>query len=241
MFPLTLTEALALGAGLVITLLYNDYLAATLFTLEGLKDLWLISMLLMIALWANQAQLHMLLRLYRQATRDPLTGLLNRRMMVERVDQLLNKNGAATQPISLMMLDLDRFKRINDQYGHLTGDRVLQAFSRIMKEELRSSDITTRYGGEEFAAILPGSSLEHATQAAERIRARCEQAWVSSKENEPVRFTVSIGVGSLQPAEAFNDALHRVDNSLYDAKKSGRNTVVRAVSPAQATPPDSGP
>ncbi|MDX1397449.1 MAG: GGDEF domain-containing protein [Oceanospirillum sp.] len=228
-FPLTIMEATILGAGLIVTLLYNDFFAGTLFTLDGFKDLWLISTLLVIALWANQAQLHMLLRLYRQATRDPLTGLLNRRIMMERVKELTRIWSKTEKPaVSVMMLDLDRFKRINDTHGHLTGDRVLQAFSQIMKDELRNSDILTRYGGEEFAAILPGTSVENALKAAERIRMRCEQSWVTSKDNEPVRFTVSIGVGELAQDEEFNDALHRVDNSLYEAKKTGRNKVVQS-------------
>lgn len=229
-FPLTIMEAAVLGTGLIITLLYNDFFAGTLFSLEGFKDLWLISTLLVIALWANQAQLHMLLRLYRQATRDPLTGLLNRRIMMERVNELMRHWDKEEQPpVSLMMLDLDRFKRINDTHGHLTGDQVLQAFSQIMKDELRNTDILTRYGGEEFAAILPGTTLDNAIKAAERIRMRCEQSWVTSKENEPVRFTTSIGVGELRANEAFSEALHRVDNSLYEAKKTGRNKVVQSI------------
>lgn len=228
-FPLTILEASILGGGLIFTLLYNDFFAGSLFSLEGFKDLWLISTLLVIALWANQAQLHMLLRLYRQATRDPLTGLLNRRIMLERVEELSSKlEKEPPLKVSLLMLDLDRFKRINDTHGHLTGDRVLKAFSQIMKDELRNSDILTRYGGEEFAAILPDSGIDNALKAAERIRMRCEQSWVTSKQNEPVHFTVSIGVGELKPGESFNQILHRVDNSLYEAKKTGRNKVVQA-------------
>ncbi|SEG26390.1 GGDEF domain-containing protein [Oceanospirillum linum] len=228
-FPLTLIEASVLGTGLIAALLCNDFFYGTLFTLSGFKDLWLISILLVIALWANQAQLHMLLRLYRQATRDPLTGLLNRRVMMERMKEMSKTWSKSEQPVvSVLMLDLDRFKRINDTYGHLTGDQVLQAFSQIMKDELRSTDILTRYGGEEFTAILPGSDMENASHAAERIRMHCEQSWVASTDNEPVRFTVSIGVGELKPGETFNDALHRVDNSLYEAKKTGRNKVVQA-------------
>ncbi len=228
-FPLTLIEASILGMGLIAALLCNDFFYNALFTLEGFKDLWLISILLVIALWANQAQLHMLLRLYRQATRDPLTGLLNRRVMMERIKEMSKTWNKSEQPVvSILMLDLDRFKRINDTYGHLTGDQVLQAFSQIMKDELRSTDILTRYGGEEFTAILPGSDMESAIHAAERIRVHCEQSWVASTDNEPVRFTVSIGVGELKPGEAFNDTLNRVDNSLYEAKKTGRNKVVQA-------------
>lgn len=229
-FPLTIMEAAALGGGLIATLMYNDYYSATLFTLDGFKDLWLISTLLIIALWANQAQLHMLLRLYRQATRDPLTGLLNRRVMTERLKELTQHWNSSSKkpPVCVLMLDLDRFKRINDTYGHLTGDKVLQAFSQIMKEELRSSDILTRYGGEEFAAVLPGTNLDNAVKAAERIRLRCEQSWVTSKENEPVHFTTSVGVGQLKDSEEINELLHRVDNSLYEAKKSGRNKVIQS-------------
>lgn len=229
-FPLTILESVVLGICLIITLLYNDFFAGTLFSLDGFKDLWLISTLLVIALWANQAQLHMLLRLYRQATRDPLTGLLNRRVMMERLNELTEhwENQAERPPVSVLMLDLDRFKRINDTHGHLTGDKVLQSFSQIMREELRSSDILTRYGGEEFAAILPGTTIENAMKAAERIRARCEQAWVTSKDNEPVRFTTSIGAGELKVGEDVSEVLQRVDNSLYEAKKTGRNKVIQA-------------
>ncbi len=229
-FPLTILEAVVLGIGLIITLVYNDFYAGVLFSLEGFKDLWLISILLIIALWANQAQLHMLLRLYRQATRDPLTGLLNRRVMMERLNELTQRwnSNQKRPPVSVLMLDLDRFKRINDTHGHLTGDKVLKAFSQIMKEELRSSDILTRYGGEEFAAILPGTTLDHAVKAAERIRLRSEQAWVTSKDNEPVRFTTSVGVGQLKTDEKIDEVLHRVDNSLYEAKKTGRNKVIQS-------------
>ncbi|OPX56145.1 hypothetical protein BTE48_05710 [Oceanospirillum multiglobuliferum] len=229
-FPLTILESVVLGACLILTLLYNDFFAGTLFSLEGFKDLWLISTLLIIALWANQAQLHMLLRLYRQATRDPLTGLLNRRVMMERLSELTEhwESNSTRPPVSVLMLDLDRFKRINDTHGHLTGDKVLQSFSQIMKEELRNSDILTRYGGEEFAAILPGTTIDNAMKAAERIRARCEQAWVTSKDNEPVRFTTSIGAGELKVGEDVSEVLQRVDNSLYEAKKTGRNKVIQA-------------
>ena len=92
-----------------------------------LTELWLMLLLAGIALWAQMTQLHMLLSLYRQATRDPLTGLYNRRAFMERMDEEINRSQRYQRPLSVLMFDLDRFKRINDNYGHLTGDRVLTA------------------------------------------------------------------------------------------------------------------
>ncbi|SEI71674.1 diguanylate cyclase (GGDEF) domain-containing protein [Allopseudospirillum japonicum] len=227
-FPLTSMESISIGIPLIAIMILADWFQGNLFTPVGFHDLWQISVLMIIAIWANQSQLHMLLRLYRQATHDPLTGLLNRGVLMERLHTLSkeSQNAKKPLPISIMIMDLDRFKRINDTHGHLIGDQVLKTFAKILHAELRTTDVVARYGGEEFVVVLPGTPKEDAVQVAERIRVHCEQCWVSNLNNEPVPFTTSIGVGEVNLQESIESALQRIDNRLYEAKNKGRNCVV---------------
>lgn len=120
------------------------------------------------------------------------------------------------------MMDLDHFKKINDTQGHRTGDEVLQAVSRVMKGCVRSSDVMGRYGGEEFLAILPETSLEKARVAGEKIRHSVEALKVG---NPPLHITVSVGVAGIEPNETYDSILSRADALLYAAKRGGRNQI----------------
>jgi diguanylate cyclase (GGDEF)-like protein len=147
---------------------------------------------------------------------DPLTGVCNRRAFDESLENLLVAHQDVDLPLSIAMLDLDRFKRINDAQGHLAGDRVLQDLAGLLKAGLREGDVLGRFGGEEFVVLMPRTPLRSACQLAERMRARVE---------ENLATTVSIGVAATMSAETAPGLLSRADAALYTAKKEGRNCV----------------
>lgn len=158
------------------------------------------------------------------ATIDSLTGLLNRRAFFERTDSLRMLAARLRKPVTLMMLDIDHFKHLNDRFGHACGDQALCAFSETASGTLREHDIMGRLGGEEFAVLLPGTDMAGALQAAERLRAAVE-ARVVPNEGSPFTMTVSIGVVLVDPDEHINAALARADRALYAAKSAGRNRI----------------
>lgn len=154
------------------------------------------------------------------ATRDSLTNTLTRRYMDEACAAELERSRRSGQPIAFLMMDLDHFKAINDTHGHQVGDRVLVEFAAKVQRQLRKSDLLGRFGGEEFALVLPNTSREAALQVAERIRAACVP-----KAGE-VGCTVSIGLTlGLPENDTLDKLLARADAALYQAKNTGRNRV----------------
>lgn len=147
---------------------------------------------------------------------DPLTGVANRRAFDDALSQLLAAHESDELPLSIAMLDLDHFKRINDEQGHLTGDRVLQDLTQLLKALLREGDVLARYGGEEFVILLPHTPLRTARNLAERARARIE---------EKLPTTISIGIAATMPTESATSFISRADAALYTAKREGRNCV----------------
>ncbi len=164
--------------------------------------------------------------LSRQATHDPLTGLFNRRYL----DQILYGEIAHARQsgslVGIVMADVDRFKQINDRYGHKAGDLILQALGGVMKNCVRSADIVCRYGGEEFVIVMPGASEPTVSRCAEEIRAKFEQT-STSFENEALKATISLGA-AIFPLHGSNvdDVFINADRAMYQAKQSGRNRVV---------------
>lgn len=167
-------------------------------------------------------------QLHNQAKTDQLTGLLNRRAFMERAAQEIAISHRYTHPLAVLMIDIDHFKRVNDQYGHDAGDIVLTAMARAGNGVLRKSDVFARIGGEEFAVLLPMTGEKEAFILAERLRetidkGRFKMDW---KKYDPIPFSVSIGVALLEADDAvIDDALKRADNALYTAKNTGRNRV----------------
>ncbi|AZF50611.1 GGDEF domain protein [Pseudomonas sp. R4-34-07] len=158
---------------------------------------------------------------------DPLTGLPNRAAWSERLDQEVNAWHQRGNSLSLAMLDLDHFKRINDGYGHLAGDRVLKIIASVLRKRLRPTDFIARFGGEEFVLLMPDSALADALAVGEGLRAAIEACPFHFK-GVPVTITVSMGVAQFQPGERSDLALKRADEALYRAKAAGRNQVQAA-------------
>jgi len=225
-FPLSILEAL----GYAFLLLMVEY-ATQLFRgsaggVDAINSLWLLAVLGLIAGWAAVNQLNMLLGLYRQATRDPLTGLANRRQAMDQLNGDIKLMREQNKPLSVLLFDLDKFKSFNDTYGHAAGDIVLQRFAKVMRKSARKRlDLVCRYGGEEFLMVLPGLDTEQAVEVAERVRLGCHDEQVKTPNGERIGFTTSIGVASLTSEDDIDTLLQRSDEALYSAKDTGRDKV----------------
>jgi diguanylate cyclase (GGDEF)-like protein len=159
--------------------------------------------------------------LRRAVTVDPLSGLFNRRYFEDRLRAETERSRRQGQSLALLMVDVDDFKRINDTFGHIEGDRALQDVAELLRRGVRIFDVCARFGGEEFAIVMPGAGADMAVQVAERIRRRVEEQ--SRHGARPI--TVSIGVGMLQQDEGMEDLVERADRALITAKRSGKNRV----------------
>ncbi|MEN3363199.1 MAG: diguanylate cyclase [Burkholderiales bacterium] len=158
------------------------------------------------------------------AQRDPLLGCYNRRYLIAALEEQKRLSDETGAPLCLAVIDLDNFKRINDDIGHLAGDEVLRTFARIAQENVRQGDVLGRYGGEEFVLILPQTPLLPALNTAERIREQVEHhCWQGKLQH---RVTVSIGLTQYIPGESVLDLFSRTDTAMYLAKRGGRNQVV---------------
>jgi diguanylate cyclase len=163
-----------------------------------------------------------------RAKTDTLTGLPNRRALEEFFRKAQLAALEQDDPVSALLLDIDHFKRFNDEFGHGVGDQVLRLMAKVLRERVRDIDLPARYGGEELIVILPSAGLATATAVAERIRravAECHLSRRSTGEALP-GITISIGVAQFQGGESMADLIERCDRALYQAKKSGRNRVV---------------
>jgi diguanylate cyclase (GGDEF)-like protein len=156
------------------------------------------------------------------AVTDALTGLGNRRWMKDMFERELKRLQRNKIPCCVMMLDIDYFKHFNDQYGHIAGDRVLAGVAQALRDHLRPTDLIVRFGGDEFAAMLPGISLEQAHRTSERLLAHLRTL---SPGSLPVPITVSIGTAEVLPEDEVDTLLHRADRAMYNAKSAGRNRV----------------
>lgn len=225
LLPLTLIESVVLqllvGATVIVTHLWLGEL-----TDRGVLGLlWVLLLFIGFALLAQAIQLRLLLLIHRQATRDSLTGLFNRGALLRHAALVLDDGKARGMSYAVLMIDLDRFKQINDTYGHLGGDNVLRAVASVLAREVAPSWLPGRFGGEEFILLMGNTTLAQAMQQAERLRVAIAGLSVDT-EAGPLTVTTSIGVAEGQPGEALEHVVRRADQALYSAKEKGRNLVV---------------
>jgi diguanylate cyclase (GGDEF)-like protein len=161
---------------------------------------------------------------------DPLTSLFNRRYFETRIDEEIQRARRYGLDLALLVIDADNFKALNDVLGHVVGDRVLRAMSDTLRRSVRAFDVCTRFGGEEFAILMPGSPATSALQSAERIRQRIEQyRFDPLLVPEEMHPTISVGVAVLTGESSAQDLIARADRALYAAKAAGKNCVRMAI------------
>lgn len=164
--------------------------------------------------------------LQRLATTDMLTGMANRRAFLECAESVYERSRSSSEPLTLLMLDVDHFKFINDRYGHLEGDRALMAFAQAVKNPLRTGDVVGRLGGEEFGVLLPQTRLAEGLEVAKRIVQSIRALQLSDESGHVYDITASLGVSTLRPSDrSLRDILDRADQALYQAKHQGRNRI----------------
>lgn len=162
--------------------------------------------------------------IYQMTIIDGLTTVYNKRYLLETLDREIPRAKRYKRPLSVIMFDIDFFKKINDTFGHLAGDHVLKEIAQLVKSRVRPDDTVARYGGEEFTAILPETTLEGAQKIAEDLRQRVQER-VFNFEGEDIRVTISMGAAQLEGDENTSALLRLADEKLYRAKKTGRNQV----------------
>lgn len=164
---------------------------------------------------------------------DPLTGLGNRKYFDRSLKAAVASAQETSEPLSLLMFDIDYFKSFNDSYGHLTGDQVLRLVGMSLKQSIKGQDITARYGGEEFAVVLPNTALRQALTVADHIRRAVMSKELKKKSTGEIlgRVTISVGVSMLKPGDDMDSLIERADACLYAAKRAGRNRVICEADP----------
>jgi len=166
-----------------------------------------------------------------QSIRDPLTGLFNRRFLQESLEREWQRAKRKNLPLSVVILDLDRFKRFNDVFGHDAGDAILRSMAELFRKHYRREDVVCRYGGEEFAIILPESSARDAAKRSEELRLAAKKLQVLHKGKPLDAVTLSIGVAAYpEHASTVEELLRIADACLYKSKSAGRNRVTTASS-----------
>jgi two-component system cell cycle response regulator len=177
----------------------------------------------------DNARLHSIVE--RQALVDGLTGLANRRQGEDALGAELARVARFGGSLAVVVADLDSFKDVNDRYGHPAGDSVLREFALLLQESLRDVDLASRWGGEEFLLILPGTGAAGGAQVAERIRAALSGRIVLSVDGTPIPVTASFGVAATPTATTASELFAAADAALYEAKRAGKNRVKTALEP----------
>jgi len=171
----------------------------------------------------------MIERLKKLSIRDPLTELYNSRHFYAQLEDEIQRSERYLHPLALIFIDIDKFKAVNDTYGHMIGDQALQLIAKKMQSSLRSQDTAYRFAGDEFTIILPETTADNAKFVADRIKSELEKESLVVREQEIMKITLSMGVAEYQRNEKKEQFIHRADVTMYDAKKNGGNNI--AVSP----------
>ena len=161
------------------------------------------------------------------ATVDELTGLYNRRALFSRLSEEHSRAERYGQGFTLLLIDIDDFKNVNDEYGHQVGDGILRGLGAFLRQNLRDSDFPSRFGGEEFIGLLPATDIDHAVQAGNKIRQLLSQSTLNSKRMDvSLQISVSIGVAAFASGDDIDNLIKRADDALYLAKRQGKNRIV---------------
>ena len=226
LFPLTIVEG-ALMVGILLGAVIGQHaLQGVLAELGVLGLLWEMVLVAGVALLAQGIHLRLLMQMYRQATHDPLTGLLNRGGLFRRLEQGAGA-GEWQTGASVLVVDLDRFKTINDRYGHPVGDDVLKHLSTLLNEHLDETEVAGRIGGEEFVIVSPNADADAIARKADKLRTLIAESPAETRIG-PLTITASIGVADWQPGQHLEEVVSEADEALYAAKEGGRNLVVAA-------------
>jgi diguanylate cyclase (GGDEF)-like protein len=164
-------------------------------------------------------------KLEKLANVDPLTGLLNRRAILNKLEESIKHSRRYETNLSVIMLDIDHFKKINDSYGHFVGDHVLKRIALFLQRNIRDTDVAGRLGGEEFLIVLPKAIISSALTAAERIRDNLANTKMKNLMGDVFSITVSQGVANYKPGDSVSSLVSRADAAMYEAKQNGRNRV----------------
>jgi len=212
------------GADVVGALSVADRSNGEPFSHRDLPELRMLASTIALALVRERA--HAQATSYAEAAAiDPVSGLFNRRYFQDRLEAELQRAQRHTLSVGLLMIDIDDFKSINDRFGHLAGDAVIGDIGEILRRSVRIFDICTRFGGEEFAVVMPGSGGEDAARVAERIRERIEAYRSPVSDSSTLRITASIGLSVSSPGTSARDLVSVADQALYQAKRGGKNQV----------------
>lgn len=230
LFPLTILGGLTLISVVFIPFIGYEISQYQASLWPAINAAWLFMLFAGISLWLQTSQLSMLMKLYRESTVDPLTKLINRRVLMRVVEKEQIKNKEHNIPFSLLMFDLDKFKRINDNYGHFAGDQVLVMAANVIKQVLGKSNTAARFGGEEFVGVLSATKLAQATEIAEQLSQKLKAERVVLADGTELKVTASIGVIQCTSDETVEAAFKRADDLLYVAKDTGRDKVVTELS-----------
>jgi diguanylate cyclase (GGDEF)-like protein len=194
-----------------------------LMKLAGLDSLWLLSLIAAVAAFAAMSQLRLLSALVQQGTRDPLTGCLRRESGTELLEMQFLLAARHGGTLAVLFADIDRFKRVNDEFGHEAGDRVLAGVAVALRETLRDSDVLVRWGGEEFVALLPRASRGEAAALIDRLRAR---GFGRMPDGRPITLSIGLAEYSADRSARALDLVALADQRMYAAKQAGRNRFV---------------
>ncbi len=222
LFPLTIS-----GGLFIVACVFTPFVIYKLLIVKQpfwlfFNDVWLFMLFAGISLWLQVGQLSMLMKLYRESTIDPLTKLINRRVLL----RLAQRSHEYHKVYSVIMFDLDRFKRINDNYGHAIGDKFLVDIAQVIQKELKKTDVVARFGGEEFVAILPETKLDEAKLIANKVAIAISRQIIVLDDGTELSITASVGVTQRKQEENIDDVLKRADDFLYFAKENGRDLVI---------------
>ncbi|MDW1936302.1 GGDEF domain-containing protein [Vibrio sp. 818] len=191
-------------------------------------------LIMLVFSWSYYHRYNLQLALEKSSQTDPLTGVANRRHFDNQLKSETTRSARSSVECALILLDIDHFKRINDTFGHPTGDRVICALADLCVNQSRATDLVARLGGEEFAIILPDTNITDAKNLAERIRKHVEDVYVTSDAGEIVKWTISLGISALPVNKRSANTIeivmemfiHQADSALYEAKNKGRNQTV---------------